>query len=150
MGLIVNKRVDGVQLTDLLDQLSIPKGEADDAFPIYYGGPVENGRGFVLHTSEYRSELSTMEAGPELSMTATIDILEDIGLGKGPDRVLVVLGYAGWGPGQLEAEIAANGWLIGDVPCDVIFDAADAEKWPKALRAMGINPAILSSSGGNA
>ncbi|MEP5153543.1 YqgE/AlgH family protein [Planktotalea sp.] len=150
MGLIVNKRVDGVHLTDLLDQLSIPKGDTQDSFPIYYGGPVENGRGFVLHSLDYHSDLSTMKVADTFAMTATIDVLEDIGAGRGPQNALVLLGYAGWGPGQLEAEIASNGWLIGDVSSDVIFEAADSDKWPKALEAMGVNPAILSSSGGTA
>lgn len=150
MGLIVNKRVHDVQLGDLMEQLSIPKGDAGGAHPVYFGGPVESSRGFVLHTPDYRSDLSTLDAGAAFSMTATIDILEDIGAGKGPERSLVALGYAGWGPAQLEAEIAANGWLIADADPDIVFGEEDGQKWTMALRSMGINPAILSSSGGNA
>ncbi|MGH1577750.1 YqgE/AlgH family protein [Planktotalea sp.] len=150
MGLIVNKRVEDVKLTDLMDQLSIPKGTSGNDWPVYFGGPVEHGRGFVLHTPEYRSDLSTLDAGDAFAMTATIDILEDIGAGKGPEKSLVALGYAGWGPGQLEAEIAANGWLIVEAGPEVVFDQPDAEKWSASLGALGIDPAILSSSGGNA
>ncbi|MGB7317798.1 MAG: YqgE/AlgH family protein [Planktotalea sp.] len=150
MGLIVNKRVQDVNLADLLEQLSIPNPESAKSHPIYYGGPVESSRGFVLHSPDYRSELSSMDAGEGLVMTATIDILEDIGAGNGPEKALVLLGYAGWGAGQLEAEIAANGWLIAQVENDVIFDAPDAKKWALALAEIGIDPAILSSSGGSA
>ena len=150
MGLIVNKRVEDVKLVDLLDQLSIPKGKLGEDWPVYFGGPVEHGRGFVLHSAEYRSELSTVDAGEDLAMTATIDILEDIGADQGPEQVLITLGYAGWGPGQLEREIAANGWLLAKVNSDIIFNKPDAQKWSAALGELGINPAILSSSGGNA
>ncbi|WP_293452105.1 YqgE/AlgH family protein [Planktotalea sp.] len=150
MGIIVNKPAQDVKLTDLMDQLSIPKDTCDKDWPVYFGGPVEHGRGFVLHTSEYRSELSTMDAGPNLAMTATIDILEDIGAEKGPQSALIALGYAGWGPGQLEQEIAVNGWLVADVGADIIFRTPDNEKWAAALGTLGVDPAILSSSGGRA
>ncbi len=150
MGLIVNKRVEDVELSDLMDQLSIPKGNESAHYPIYFGGPVEHGRGFVLHSSDYSSELSSMAAGTSFKMTATIDILEDIGAGKGPQKALIALGYAGWGPGQLEGELASNGWLVADVGTDVVFDTLDAQKWSAALGALGIDPAILSSSGGSA
>lgn len=150
MGLIVNKQVDDVRLVDLMDQLSIPKGEHGIDGPVHFGGPVEHGRGFVLHSRDYRSELSSIGAGDHLNMTSTIDILEDIAAGKGPERALIALGYAGWGPGQLEAEIAANGWLVADVGSDVIFDLPNARKWAAALATLGIDPAILSSSGGTA
>ena len=150
MGLIVNKRVEDVRLGDLMQQLSIPQGDGAQDHPVYFGGPVESSRGFVLHSPEYRSELSTMDAGVDFAMTATIDILEDISAGKGPEKALVVLGYAGWGPAQLEAEIVANGWLITEVGHDVIFGASDTQKWTLALASLGIDPAILSSSGGSA
>lgn len=150
MGLIVNKRVEDIRLSDLMDQLSIPKGGEGRDHPVFFGGPVESSRGFVLHTKDYRSELSTMDAGDEFAMTATIDILEDIGAGNGPKEALVVLGYAGWGPAQLENEIAANGWLIADVGGDIIFGARNDQKWSRALGTLGIDPAILSSSGGSA
>ncbi|WP_375264675.1 YqgE/AlgH family protein [Planktotalea sp.] len=150
MGLIVNKCVEDVKLADLMDQLSIPKGTTRADLPIYFGGPVEHGRGFVLHSAEYRSELSSMDTGEGFAMTATIDILEDIGAGHGPEKALIALGYAGWGPGQLEGELANNGWLVSDAGSDVIFDTPDSKKWSAALGAIGIDPAILSSSGGRA
>lgn len=150
MGLIVNKRVEDVRLSDLMEQLAIPGDPSHGERPIHFGGPVEHGRGFVLHSSEYASDISTMQAGPDFSMTATVDILEAIGAGEGPSQSLIALGYSGWGPGQLEAEIAANGWLVADVGPDVIFDLPDAKKWAAALRVLGIDPAILSTSGGRA
>ena len=150
MGLIVNKCVHDVKLADLMDQLSIPKGSAREDWPIYFGGPVEHGRGFVLHSSDYRSELSSLDTGDGFAMTATIDILEDIGAGNGPEKALIALGYAGWGPGQLEGELARNGWLVADVGHQVIFETPDSKKWSAALGAIGIDPAILSSSGGSA
>lgn len=150
MGIIVNKPVHDVELSDLMDQLSIPKGPADPNLPVYFGGPVEHGRGFVLHSSEYRSDLSTMDAGASFAMTATIDILEDISAQNGPEHVLIALGYAGWGPGQLEQEIVANGWLVAEVGPEIIFDLPDSKKWSAALGVLGIDPAILSSSGGRA
>lgn len=150
MGLIVNKRVEDVRLNDLMEQLSIPKTHESLNLPIYFGGPVEHGRGFVLHSTEYESALATLEVSTQFSMTATQDVLEDIGADKGPAHALVALGYAGWGPGQLEAEIAANGWLIVEAGPDIIFDAPDSAKWSAALNELGVDPAILSSSGGSA
>ena len=150
MGLIINKRVEDVKLTDLMDQLSIPQGTAGEEWPVYFGGPVEHGRGFVLHSSEYRSELSTMEAGEEIAMTATIDILEDIGAEKGPLSALIALGYAGWGPGQLEQEIQGNGWLVVEADSDLVFGEKLEKKWQAAINKLGFDPGLLSSDLGHA
>lgn len=150
MGLIVNKPIPQMQFGELLEQLSIePKGASGDA-GLYFGGPVETGRGFVLHTPEYRSDLSTLEINSGFSMTATQDILEDMAAGEGPAGALVALGYSGWGPGQLESEIAANGWLIGDPSQALVFYEDDAEIWPKAMKSLGIDPLSLSSTAGHA
>lgn len=150
MGLIINKPVDGMSLGALMDQLSI---KADGTVPqagLYFGGPVETGRGFVLHTPDYRSNLSTMDIDGRFAMTATQDILEDIATGGGPTQALVALGYSGWGPGQLEAEIAANGWLICDATHALVFDEDDATTWPAAMKSLGVDPISLSATAGHA
>ncbi|MEX0338173.1 MAG: YqgE/AlgH family protein, partial [Arenibacterium sp.] len=125
-----------------------------DAFgqdvPVFFGGPVEGARGFVLHSPDYTSGLHSLKVSDEFSMTATLDILEDIGSGEGPGQALMVLGYAGWGPGQLEGEIGMNGWLTCEASPDLVFDAENASKWEMALKALGIDPLTLSASAGRA
>ncbi|WP_073250491.1 YqgE/AlgH family protein [Shimia gijangensis] len=150
MGLIVNKSVEGMSLDALLDQLSIEhEGQAGTA-GLYFGGPVETGRGFVLHTPDYHSNLSTMDIDGRFAMTATQDILEDIASGGGPSSALVALGYSGWGPGQLEAEIAANGWLIAEPSQALVFEEDDAKIWSEAMKSLGIDPITLSATAGRA
>ena len=117
---------------------------------MHFGGPVETGRGFVLHSDEYRSAMQTMEIEGGFALTATLDVLEDIASGEGPRSALLMLGYAGWGPGQLEAEIAQNGWLTADATTELVFDLPDAQKWEAALRSLGIDPLVLSASAGRA
>lgn len=150
MGLIVNKAVEGMSLESLLGQLSIEFDSEVGDVGLYFGGPVETGRGFVLHTPDYRSALSTLDIGGRFGMTATQDVLEDIAGGDGPDAALVALGYSGWGPGQLEQEIAANGWLIGEPSQGLVFHEDDAKIWPEALKSLGIDPISLSATAGHA
>ena len=150
MGLIVNKPADDLKFKDLLKQLEIEAPASGRSIRIHVGGPVEFGRGFVLHSADYGEEESTLRVDDEFAMTATLDILEDIALGGGPSKALLAMGYAGWGPGQLEGEIARNGWLIGEPSEQLIFGADDDAKWQGALKAMGINPLLLSAEGGNA
>lgn len=151
MGLIVNKPAKDVALADLLDQLEI---EADSPergqMKVHFGGPVETSRGFVLHSSDYDANLHSMKVTEDFSMTATMDVLEDIANGRGPGRALLTLGYAGWGPGQLESEIAMNGWLTTDASLELVFDPADGTKWEAALRTLGVDPLTLSASAGRA
>lgn len=151
MGLIVNKPAVDVRLSDLLDQLDIPAGEPERGdMAVHFGGPVESARGFVLHTPEYVSNLHSMQVSDGFSMTATLDILEDIASGQGPDRAMLMLGYAGWGPGQLEGEIAMNGWLTTDASPDLVFGPPDKGKWEAALKTLGVDPLTLSASAGHA
>lgn len=151
LGLIVNKPASDIRLCDLFKQLEIgPDEPLGEEQPVYFGGPVESARGFVLHSRDYDSSLQTMKVSDTFGMTATIDILEDIANGTGPRQSLLMLGYAGWGPGQLEAEIADNGWLTADADPDLIFDEREEMKWPGALRQMGIDPVGLSSDAGRA
>ena len=150
MGLIINKPTPEIRFTDLLEQLSIDEGEQTVDVRIHYGGPVETGRGFVLHTSDYTSGAGTMDVEGGISMTATLDILEDIAAGSGPKRSMLGLGYAGWGPAQLEGEIVQNGWLVCDATEDILFGRASEHKWTAALKTLGIEPLMLSTSGGSA
>lgn len=150
MGIIVNKPMPELTLGDLLEQLDIPRPPASEQIRVQMGGPVEPGRGFVLHTSEYATQGGTMRIDADYALTATRDILVDIARGAGPRRSLLALGYAGWSPGQLEGEIAANGWLVAEANDEILFDTNHASKWDKAIRSLGIDPRLLSSGGGMA
>jgi len=150
MGLIINKPAHDLKFADLLEQLNITPGEGAREIRVHFGGPVEHGRGFVLHSSDYMSEDSTLQVDDQFGMTATQDILEDLSKGGGPRDCLLALGYAGWGPGQLEGELQANGWLTCDALPEIVFGEADDGKWEAALASMGITPSFLSASGGTA
>ena len=150
MGLILNKPTPDVTMNSLLEQLSITATAEGLAQPVRFGGPVEQGRGFVLHSDEYESVVSTLKVPGGFAMTATLDILEDIGAGRGPERQLMLLGYAGWGPGQLESEIVQNGWLICDASKALVFETSDADKWEAALETLGVAALALSPDAGRA
>ena len=150
MGLIVNKPAPDLSFADLLAQLKIPASAELGNSRVHFGGPVEHGRGFVLHSAEYKVEDSSLCVSPEFSMTATVDILQDMARGAGPVRALLALGYAGWGPGQLEGEIQANGWLTAPAEAEIVFGLRDGEKWGAALRSISIDPRLLSAEGGRA
>jgi putative transcriptional regulator len=150
MGLVINKVSDDLKLSDLLEQLEIDAAPGARRLPIHYGGPVESGRGFVLHDAGYTSSISTLKVDAQFSMTSTLDILEDLARGDGPAAALIALGYAGWGPGQLEGEIMQNGWLISEASEKLIFGTANAAKWGGALCSLGISPLALSAEYGTA
>ncbi len=150
MGLIVNKRAENLTLKDLFEKLEIPIGEPMAATPVHYGGPVETGRGFVLHSSDYSSGEATLTVDTATSMTATIDILHAMAESRGPERAIVALGYAGWAPGQLEEEMRANGWLSCLPDSELLFGDDPDSKWDRALAKIGVHPGSLSSFGGHA
>lgn len=150
MGLIVNKPAPELSFSDLLGQLKIEARVDVKGIRVHFGGPVEHGRGFVLHSSDYSVEESSLSVSPEFAMTATVDILQDIARGEGPAHALLALGYAGWGPGQLESEIQANGWLTAPADEKLVFGHADPDKWGAALRSISIDPRLLSVEGGRA
>jgi putative transcriptional regulator len=150
MGLIVNKPVTDISFAGLLDQLKIPRAPAGRDIRVHMGGPVERGRGFVLHTRDWGSGRATLEVPGGYGMTATLDILSALAQGQGPEGALLALGYSGWGPGQLESEIARNDWLTADAAVDLVFSADDGGKWTAALRRMGIDALTLSSAAGRA
>ena len=149
MGLVVNRLFDAITFPDLLEQLNIETGPKTEQIRVHFGGPVESGRGFVLHTDDYVRD-GTLKVRSGFALTATVDILKAIAVGEGPRRSLLALGYSGWGPGQLESEIAANGWLI--VPADptIVFDQELDDKWQRALAATGVSVASLSGFAGRA
>lgn len=150
MGLIVNKPAPDLSFDTLLEQLEIGRSPHTRDIRVHFGGPVEHGRGFVLHSSDYGANSSTLEVDESFGMTATLDILEDIARGEGPQEALLALGYAGWGPGQLEEEIQQNGWLVADADASVVFARDDATKWVAALKGLGIDPMLLSGAAGRA
>jgi len=159
MGLIVNQRAPHISFPQLLGQLSIAasnrgaeSGRAAGYIDVdvHVGGPVETGRGFVLHSSDYFAADSTLPIDADVSLTATIDILKAIASGTGPNRAMLALGYAGWRPGQLEDEIQANGWLNCPADLDLLFDRNLHQKYERALSKIGIDPSHLVSEAGHA
>lgn len=149
MGLVINRLVGSITFPALLAQLGIDSAGLGEEIRVHFGGPVESGRGFVLHSSDYVHS-GTMLVDDDVGLTASIDILKDIADGQGPRRSLLALGYAGWGPGQLDAEIQANGWL--SVPSDeqLIFGDDLDSKWERAIGKIGIDLNQLSGEAGHA
>ncbi len=150
MGLVVNKLIESLSFPDLLAQLGIESVGIGDQIKIHFGGPVESSRGFVLHSPDYRRD-ATLVVDEQVALTATVDILKAIAIGSGPRRSLLALGYAGWGPGQLDDEIKANGWLHVAADDELVFGGGNVEdKWDKAMAKLGIDPRMLSDSAGHA
>jgi putative transcriptional regulator len=153
MGLVINHTLPGMAFTDLLEQLKIASDIRVDlkaiSVPILSGGPVEGARGFLLHTSEFKKS-DTINIDPHYSISGTMDALRDVASGKGPDKVLFILGYAGWGAGQLEAEIQDNAWLVTEADPDIIFSASPENKWERAFEKLGFDPGRLSQAAGRA
>jgi len=154
MGLIINQRASHISFPDLLERLDIIPADGEgggvDRMSIHVGGPVETGRGFVLHSADYFVDESTLPIEDGVCLTATIDILKAIASGHGPNRALLALGYAGWSPGQLESEIQANGWLNCPADPDLIFGSDLENKYARALAKIGIDPSHLVSDAGHA
>lgn len=149
MGLVINRLAGAVTFPDLLQQLNIEAQGLNREIRIHFGGPVETGRGFVLHSGDYRHE-STLDVDNQVGLTATIDILQDIANGRGPRQSLLALGYAGWSPGQLDHEIHANGWLHVAPDESLVFDDDLDGKWERAIAKLGIDPSLLSIDAGHA
>jgi putative transcriptional regulator len=156
MGIVVNQPANNIKFPDLLVQLDVvPEGDEINVSPrhedviVLKGGPVETGRGFVLHSADFFIENSTLPIDEGICLTATIDILKAIATGSGPSSAILALGYAGWAPGQLEAEIQNNGWLHCAADAELIFGDPE-HKYEKAMRKLGIAPGMLSSEAGHA
>jgi putative transcriptional regulator len=157
MGIVVNQRARRVKFSDLLVQLEVIDEREAILLPqraggmqVLKGGPVETQRGFVLHSSDYHVEDTTMPIDKTVSLTATVDILRAIAQGAGPCQAVLALGYAGWSPGQLEKEIQQNGWLSCEADADLVFGADLDAKYGLAMRKIGIDPAMLVSVAGHA
>ncbi|WP_434058503.1 YqgE/AlgH family protein [Coralliovum pocilloporae] len=157
MGIIVNREAPQISFSELLDQLEITTpGEPillpdpDEQMTVHNGGPVDGGRGFVLHSSDFYIKESTLPIDDDVCLTATLEVLKAIAHGRGPRHALLALGYAGWAPGQLETEIQANGWLNCPGDMSLLFDEALDNKYDKALAKLGIDEAFLSMEPGRA
>ncbi|MBR0874174.1 YqgE/AlgH family protein [Bradyrhizobium tropiciagri] len=157
MGIIVNRPAGSIDFPGLLvqldiiqkaDQIHLP--ENAEMMKVMKGGPVDTGRGFVLHSSDFYIQDATLNIDDGISLTATVDILKAIAKGSGPKHAILALGYAGWGPGQLETEIQHNGWLHCDADSELIFGADVDEKYARALRKIGIEAGMLSNDAGHA
>lgn len=157
MGIVVNQPAGTIDFPDLLVQLDIideaeqiKLPEDVESMKVLKGGPVKTGHGFVLHSSDFFIENSTLPIDDGISLTATLDILKAIAKGSGPRQAILALGYAGWAPGQLETEIQGNGWLHCPADPDLIFDGDVDSKYERALRKIGIDLAMLSNEAGHA
>jgi putative transcriptional regulator len=157
MGIIVNKQAPDVDFPQLLVKLNvippeqrIQLPEVAQAVTVLRGGPVETQRGFVLHSSDYFMENSTLPIDDGVCLTATLDVLKAIATGSGPAKAILALGYAGWAPGQLENEMRENGWLHCGADKDLIFGSDIGDKYDKALQKIGVHPGMLSPDAGHA
>jgi len=149
MGLVLNRPIVQLSFPDILEQLGIESTAACERIRVHFGGPVEAARGFVLHSAEYHQS-ATLIVTDDVALTATTDVLKAIAAGGGPRRSLMALGYAGWSPGQLDFELKQNAWLCVDADDEILFGDDVDGKWTLALRRLGIDPAMLSETAGNA
>ena len=149
MGIIINKKIDYDLYPDLLEQLGIDKPLYNKKLFIRYGGPIESGRGFVLHSDDMiRKESLNIDKG--IALTSTTEFFDDLSKGKGPKNSILALGYAGWSSGQLEDEIMQNSWMTLSVDSNFLFDNEVSKKWTEAYKIMGVDPNNLSFKSGRA
>lgn len=150
MGVIINHTLDNVHCSDLFDQLALPAETIRDNPPVYYGGPVEVNRGFVIYEHEGNFLEEAMLTVGDIAISGSLNILRVIAEGKGPKRSLVALGYAGWGAGQLENEIKENSWFSVPASTDLIFERTNAKKWERAAMLQGVDLRKFSTVAGHA
>ncbi|MGJ8560657.1 MAG: YqgE/AlgH family protein [Litorimonas sp.] len=150
MGLVINRAKSNLVISDLLDHVGVDGDVRVADTAVLEGGPVEVDRGFVLHSADWFRDDNSLKISDSLSLTTTKDALEALVSDTPPDRATLAIGYAGWGPGQLEDEIASNAWLIAGGDDTLVFDADMDAKWAQALARIGVNPAQLSAFGGSA
>ena len=149
MGVMINKPLDAVQFSDLLEQLEIQGSEkTDEEYPVYFGGPVEIGRGFVLHSADVML-VHSLKLDP-IGVTTSLDMLGHIAKGTGPAKSIFCLGYTGWSAGQLDEEMKQNAWLHTSFDAALLFDVPAEERWDRAMKLAGIDPDFLSSDAGHA
>jgi putative transcriptional regulator len=149
MGLVINRPIERLSFDALLRQVKVDPVPAQRQVRLLAGGPVEEGRGFVLHSDEWRAEGSIPVEGG-LALTANVDILKAIAEGGGPRQCVLALGYAGWGPGQLESELSENAWLTAPADEALLFDADAATKWQRAMSKLKVDPSRIVGAAGHA
>lgn len=149
MGLVINHTLPGLELSTLLSQLDIPGVTYGADVPVMSGGPVETARGFILHAGSF-NQIESLEIEQDIYVTGTIDALKAIAQGRGPDKLMFILGYAGWSAGQLDYEMQQNAWLVTDADADLIFSEDPDDRWERAIRKIGIDPSMLSGDAGRA
>lgn len=149
MGLVVNRLFESISFPELLEQIGVETSGPERSIRVHSGGPVESGRGFVLHSADFMQE-GTMAVDDSTALTASVDILKAMAEGEGPRHSLLALGYSGWGPGQLEAEFQANGWLHAPADEALLFDADLDSKWERAISKIGVDVNMLSGDAGHA
>jgi putative transcriptional regulator len=149
MGIVVNRPIESPSFDDLLRQLDLAPIPPARRIRLCAGGPVDDGRGFVLHTSDWSGE-NSLHVSKELALTASLDVLKAIAEGGGPREGVLALGYAGWEPGQLDAEIHQNAWLSAPADETIVFDMHDVTKWRRAMAKLKVDPALLSGTAGHA
>ncbi|MEM1035704.1 MAG: YqgE/AlgH family protein [Pseudomonadota bacterium] len=150
MGLVLNDPMEDLMLPDLFDQLGIEQDIKLPETPVLNGGPVGTDRGFVIHSTDYYSDGATLQVTDAICMTATRDVLVAMASGGSPNRSVLSLGYAGWGPGQIEYELSQNAWIVSDPDMALVFGDAFENKWEASLDRIGIDPAFLHMDGGSA
>jgi len=148
VGIGIGHQRAGIGVRGLLEQLGVDPGDTPDA-PVLHGGPVEPGRGFVLHSDDWGGQDTIAVTGLG-ALTGTIDVLKAIAEGRGPSRYIIALGYAGWGEGQLDEEMTRPGWFAADGRQEILFDTPTAERWEASFKAEGIDPRLLDSAAGAA
>jgi putative transcriptional regulator len=148
VGIGIGHQRAGIGVRGLLEQLGVDPGQAPDG-PVLHGGPVEPGRGFVLHSDDWGGQ-DTIQVTGIGALTGTIDVLKAIAEGRGPSQYLIALGYAGWGEGQLDEEMTRPGWFAADGRQEILFQTPTAERWEASFKAEGIDPRLLDSSAGAA
>ena len=149
MGLVINKLVGSLTFKELLKQMEIETGNFNSNVEVHFGGPVETGRGFVLHSTDYNSA-ETMRVNNDFAVTATVEVLKSIADGKGPCNVMFALGYSGWAPGQLDTEMQNNGWLHCKADLSIVFGEDNEAKWKLAAAMMGVDLSLLTTDAGHA
>lgn len=149
MGIVLNRPIVRPSFEALLRQLDITPSPPDRQVPMCAGGPVDASRGFMLHTGDWTGE-GSLAVGASLALTASLDVLRTVAAGRGPRECILALGYAGWGPGQLDQEIQSNSWLSVEPTEELVFDNAYDTKWRRALARLHVDPLLLSETAGHA
>lgn len=147
LGIGIGKEMKELDFHDVLGQLEIDAGQSQNR-AVSVGGPVEPGRGFVLHSRDWEGQ-DTIDVAGRWALSGTVDVLRAIASGKGPQRWLAALGYAGWGAGQLDEELVRPGWLTVEADPSLIFDVPASERWARGMAAAGVDPRFLSADAGH-